>query len=332
VTTLLDVERLHIHFKSSAGEVRAVDDVSLQLPAGGVLGIVGESGSGKSVLVRSVLGLTPKNSVAMMSGHIRFQGTDILALSEKDLNRNYRGKRIAMVFQDPMTALNPVKRIGDQLIEPMMAHLGLDRKSARLEAIDLLDQVGIPKPAERVDDYPHQLSGGMRQRVVIAIALSCKPDLLLADEPTTALDVTVQAQILDLLQLLRVERQMSMILVSHDLGLVASHADHVAVMYGGRLAEVARSETLFVNPRMPYTKGLLDSIPDVAMPSHTRLSAIPGSPPILTVQEPGCRFAPRCGYASQHCLEQRPPMEVALDDASHSWACWNPLSSAGVSA
>jgi peptide/nickel transport system ATP-binding protein len=325
VSNILEVENLRIYFEANGGEVRAVDDVSFELPEGSVLGLVGESGSGKSVLVRSILGLTPSKSVSQISGSIRFSGTDVLSLTETELNRNYRGKRISMVFQDPMTALNPVMTIGDQIADSMRRHLGFDSKQAKARSAELLDSVGIPKPKERLNSYPHELSGGMRQRVVIAIALSCEPDLLLADEPTTALDVTVQAQILDLLHQLRLERGMSMILVSHDLGLVSSYADTVAVMYGGRLAEVANANEIFENPRMPYTRGLIASIPDVGMPGHSRLETIPGSPPDLSVIDPGCRFAPRCSQALEKCTQAKPEFSYDGQEKKHGWACWNPI-------
>lgn len=328
---ILEVKNLTIHFKSDFGVVKAVDNVSFNLAEGSVLGLVGESGSGKSVLVRAILGLTPAESIVKLSGEILFDGIDLLRQSEKKLNRDVRGKRISMVFQDPMTALNPVMTIGQQICDSMRIHLNLTAKQARERALDLLHRVGIPKPAERLDSFPHQLSGGMRQRVVIAIALSCEPDILLADEPTTALDVTVQAQILDLLEDLKAERQMSMIMVSHDLGLVSSRADTVAVMYSGGLAEIANADTIFESPRMPYTRGLLDSIPDIKMPSHTRLKTIPGRPAQATGVDAGCRFEPRCARAIAVCKVSVPSLSFDPSDASHGWACFNPIEIGGES-
>lgn len=328
---ILEVKNLTIHFKSDFGVVKAVDNVSFNLAEGSVLGLVGESGSGKSVLVRAILGLTPAESIVKLSGEILFDGIDLLKRSERQLNRDVRGKRISMVFQDPMTALNPVMTIGQQICDSMRIHLNLTAKQARERALDLLHRVGIPKPSERLDSYPHQLSGGMRQRVVIAIALSCEPDILLADEPTTALDVTVQAQILDLLENLKAERQMSMIMVSHDLGLVSSRADTVAVMYSGGLAEIANADTIFESPRMPYTRGLLDSIPDIKMPSHTRLKTIPGRPAQGSGVDTGCRFESRCARAIAACKVSVPPLSFDPSDASHAWACFNPIEIGGES-
>jgi oligopeptide/dipeptide ABC transporter ATP-binding protein len=331
VRNILEVKNLTIHFKSDFGVVKAVDNVSFNLAEGSVLGLVGESGSGKSVLVRAILGLTPAESISKLSGEILFDGVDLLRQSEKQLNRDVRGKRISMVFQDPMTALNPVMTIGQQVSDSMRIHLNLTARQARARALDLLNRVGIPKPAERLDSYPHQLSGGMRQRVVIAIALSCEPDILLADEPTTALDVTVQAQILDLLEDLKAERKMSMILVSHDLGLVSSRADTVAVMYAGGLAEIANADTIFESPRMPYTRGLLDSIPDIKMPSHTKLKTIPGRPPQGFGVDAGCRFEPRCARAIADCKVSVPLLSFDPADSSHGWACFNPIETGGES-
>jgi peptide/nickel transport system ATP-binding protein len=324
---ILEVENLSIHFKSEFGVVKAVDDVSFVLKQGSVLGLVGESGSGKSVLVRSILGLTPTTSTARLTGKIIFEGTDILGESEKYLNKNVRGKKIAMVFQDPLTALNPVMTIGNQLTDSMRIHLNISGKEALARGIELLEQVGIPNPAERMNSYAHELSGGMRQRVVIAIALSCEPEILLADEPTTALDVTVQAQILDLLDDLRIENQLSMILVSHDLGLVSSRADSVAVMYGGSLVEIADAKRIFTAPRMPYTRGLLNSRPDINMPSHSKLETIPGRPSSAVENVAGCKFSPRCERAIEVCHTKRPLLRIDEKDSSHAWACFNPIDS-----
>ena len=328
---ILEVKNLTVHFKSDGGVVKAVDNVSFNLVEGSTLGLVGESGSGKSVLVRAILGLTPMESIAKISGEVLFDGVNLLMQTERQLNQVVRGKRISMVFQDPMTALNPVMTIGDQISDSMQIHLGLSAKQARERSLDLLHRVGIPKPAERLESYPHQLSGGMRQRVVIAIALSCEPDILLADEPTTALDVTVQAQILDLLEDLKAERQMSMIIVSHDLGLVSSRADRVAVMYSGSLVEIADSKTIFESPRMPYTRGLLDSIPDINMPSHSKLKTIPGRPPQATSVSIGCKFEPRCTRSVDSCKQSVPALSSHSSEVGHAWACFNPIEVGGVS-
>jgi peptide/nickel transport system ATP-binding protein len=272
---LLDVRNLTIRLNSAAGLVHAVEDVSFVLREGQTLGIVGESGSGKSVMARSLMNLLPRRSVAQRQGSVVLSGREISGLSERELQK-LRGAQVAMIFQDPMTALNPVLTICVQVSEPLQQHLGLSKQAARQRAIELLDAVGIPDAANRVDQYPHQLSGGMRQRVVIAIAMACDPALLIADEPTTALDVTVQKQILDLLSRQQTQRRMGMLLITHDLGVVASRADIIAVMYAGRLVELAPATTLFGAMRHPYTEALFNSIPRISDPGHTRLHAIPG--------------------------------------------------------
>jgi oligopeptide/dipeptide ABC transporter ATP-binding protein len=319
---LLEVEDLHTSFRTGRGTVRAVDGVSFTVDRGKTLGIVGESGSGKTVLARSIMGLLPLHDV-IRSGTVHFAGHDLTAMEPAQL-RQVWGAELSMIFQDPMTALNPVKRIGRQITETLRLHLGMDRSEARATAIELLRQVGIPSPEERIRWYPFQLSGGMRQRVMIAIALACAPRLVMADEPTTGLDVTVQAQILDLLAELQRERHMAVILVTHDLGVVAGRADEIVVMYAGRIVERAPTHTLFHDTRMPYTQALMDSIPRLADPSGTRLHAIAGRPPDLIHPPKGCRFAPRCPYVQDRCRESDPPLRTA-GSPDHLFACWFPL-------
>jgi oligopeptide/dipeptide ABC transporter ATP-binding protein len=321
---LLEVEDLHTSFRTGRGLVRAVDGVSLTLARGRTLGIVGESGSGKTVLSRSIMGLLPGSNVER-SGTVRFSGHDLTAMSHAEL-REVWGMQVALVFQDPMTALNPVVRVGRQITESLRLRAGLDRKGAYDTAVALLKSVGIPAPERRLRAYPHELSGGMRQRVMIAIALACGPKLLLADEPTTGLDVTVQAQILDLLATQQRERHMGMILVTHDLGVVANRTDEIAVMYAGRVVEQAPTAELFAHTRMPYTEALLRSIPRLTDASHTRLRAIPGRPPDLSADLQGCRFAPRCPYAQDRCRSEEPPLRTA--GQGHVFRCWYPVGSA----
>jgi peptide/nickel transport system ATP-binding protein len=318
---LLDVVDLKTSFVTERGLVRAVDGVTLSLERGRTLGIVGESGSGKTVLSRSIMGLLPGN--ARREGTVLFEGQDLVGLSPRDL-RDIWGAEIAMVFQDPMTSLNPVVKIGRQITESLRHHLEIDKEQAEEDAVALLTSVGIPEPARRMHEYPHQLSGGMRQRVTIAIALSCGPKLLLADEPTTALDVTVQSQILDLLQTQQRDRFMAMVLVTHDLGVVAGRTDEIAVMYAGKVVERAATHTLFTEVRMPYTESLLASIPRIEMPSHTRLRAIPGRPPDLVNPGPGCRFTARCPYAQPRCAEEEPPL-IPAPTPGHTYQCWYPV-------
>ena len=319
---LLVVDDLHTSFRTSRGTVRAVDGVSLAVERGRTLGIVGESGSGKTVLSRSIMGLLPLRDV-ITSGTVHFEGHDLTAMSPKQL-RQVWGAELSMIFQDPMTALNPVKRIGVQITESLRLHLGMGRSDANATAVELLRQVGIPSPEERIRWYPFQLSGGMRQRVMIAIALACAPRLVLADEPTTGLDVTVQAQILDLLGELQRERHMAVILVTHDLGVVANRADDIVVMYAGRVVERAPTKALFSDTRMPYTRALMDSIPRLSDPSGVRLRAIAGRPPDLIHPPSGCRFAPRCPYAQDKCRQSDPPLRTA-GSPDHLFACWFPL-------
>jgi peptide/nickel transport system ATP-binding protein len=319
---LLEVVDLSTHFVTERGVVRAVDGVTLSIDRGKTLGIVGESGSGKTVLSRSIMGLLPGHNVRR-SGHVLFEGQDLTKLSARDL-RDIWGAEIAMVFQDPMTSLNPVVKIGRQITESLEYHLKLDHDTAVKDAVALLASVGIPEPRARIGEYPHQLSGGMRQRVTIAIALACGPKLLLADEPTTALDVTVQAQILDLLGAKQRERFMAMLLVTHDLGVVAGRTDEIVVMYAGKVVEKAPTYELFTDMKMPYTEALMASIPRVEHPSHTRLRAIAGRPPDLVSPPPGCRFAPRCPYAQPRCLEEEPPL-LPAPTPGHVYRCWYPV-------
>ena len=318
---LLDVDDLHTTFRTPRGRVRAVDGVSLTLNRGRTLGLVGESGCGKSVLSRTIMGLLP--SSAERSGTVTFAGQRLDELSAPEL-RSYWGTQVAMVFQDPMTSLNPVMRIGRQITESLRYHFEMDKGEAQATALALLKSVQIPEPERRLRQYPQELSGGMRQRVVIAIALACGPKLLFADEPTTALDVTVQAQILDLLRLQQREREMAMILVTHDLGVVAGHTDDVAVMYAGQIVEQAPTRTLFASMRMPYTAALLQSIPKLDDARHTRLKVIAGRPPDLVAPPEGCRFAARCPQAQERCRQEMPPL-LEAEEPGHLYRCWYPV-------
>ena len=319
---LLEVDDLKTHFLTERGAVRAVDGVSFTLERGRTLGIVGESGSGKTVLSRSLMGLVPTKNVARY-GRVRYEGAEISTYGPNEM-RSLWGTELSMIFQDPMTSLNPVMTVGNQITEALRHHLDMEKPEARETAVSLLSSVGIPEPAQRIKEYPHQLSGGMRQRVMIAIALACGPRLLFADEPTTALDVTVQAQILDLLQDQQVERHMALILVTHDLGVVAARADEIAVMYAGKIVEKAPTSILFTNMKMPYTEALLKSIPKLENQSHTRLEVITGRPPDLIDPPVGCNFAPRCPYVQPKCETEEPPLQTA-DAAGHEYACWFPV-------
>ncbi len=319
---LLEVTDLKTHFRTDKGRVRAVDGVTFTLGRGKTLGVVGESGSGKTILSRSIMGLLPRHNV-IREGSVRYDGREISDYSE-DQMRAIWGSEMAMVFQDPMTSLNPVLKIGRQITESLRQHLHMDKDEATETAIALLSSVGIPEPSVRIDEFPHQLSGGMRQRVTIAIALACGPKLLFADEPTTALDVTVQAQILNLLQKQQRERHMAMILVTHDLGVVAGRTDEIAVMYGGQVVEKAPTPVLFAKMKMPYTEALMNSIPKLESPSHTRLEVIAGRPPDLVNPPKGCKFAPRCRYAQPKCFEHEPPL-VQGEDEGHYFRCWFPV-------
>jgi oligopeptide transport system ATP-binding protein len=304
---LLEVTDLHTHFFTEDGLVRAVNGVSFYVEKGETLGIVGESGSGKSVTSLSIMRLVPSPPGKIVSGKILFDGEDLLTYDEDDM-RKIRGKNIAMIFQDPMTSLNPVLTIGRQITESLELHLKLSGKEARRRAGELLALVGIPSPDKRLDDYPHQFSGGMRQRVMIAMALSCNPDLLIADEPTTALDVTIQAQILELINKLKSELGMAVIIITHDLGVVARMADRLNVMYAGRIVEEGPTERIFADPRMPYTIGLLQSIPRLDEERGRRLNPIRGLPPDLINLPEVCPFAPRCDFVQEACYQQVPAL------------------------
>ncbi len=321
---LLVVEDLRTHFEVEAGTVKAVDGVSFTLDRGRTLGVVGESGSGKTVLSRSIMRLNTAGN-AITTGTVRYDGVDLLAKSPKDMQKLW-GVEMAMVFQDPMTSLNPVVKVGRQLTEHLRHHLGVSKSEARATAVELLRSVRIPEADQRFDNYPHEMSGGMRQRVCIAIALACGPKMLFADEPTTALDVTVQHQILNLLAQQQEERFMTMILVTHDLGVVAGRTDEIAVMYAGRIVEKAPTAELFRDMRHPYTQALLWSIPKMSEPKHTRLSAIAGRPPDLINPPKGCKFSPRCPYAQDRCREEEPPLSAAAGP-DHQFRCWYPVGS-----
>ncbi|MCS6780815.1 MAG: ABC transporter ATP-binding protein [Geminicoccaceae bacterium] len=303
---MLSVRGLTTELRTEQGRFNAVDSVSFDLFPGEVLGIVGESGCGKSMTALSILGLVPRPPGRIVAGEVLFEGRDLVRLPERELQR-VRGAKIAMIFQEPMTSLNPVFTIGDQLAETLRHHERLGRRAARARAVELLARVGIPAPAERLDSYPHELSGGMRQRVMIAIALACNPKVLLADEPTTALDVTIQAQILDLLERLQAELGMAVVIITHDLGIVAEFAHRVLVMYAGRVIEEGPVAAIFDTPAHPYTRGLLASLPDLEGESE-RLVPIPGNVPVLAELPPGCRFAPRCGLALPACRAADPPL------------------------
>ncbi|MGH2903397.1 MAG: ABC transporter ATP-binding protein [Solirubrobacteraceae bacterium] len=316
---LLRVEDLRVEFPTEDGVVKAVDGVSYEIARGRTLGVVGESGSGKTVAAMTVLGLTRAQG-AKIGGGILFEGRDLLSLAEGEL-RKVRGNEIAMIFQDPSTALHPLYRVGAQIVEALKAHQELSKAQARARTIELLGLVGIPDPGRRVDDHPHEFSGGMRQRAMIAMALANEPKLLIADEPTTALDVTVQAQILALLARLRDELGMAIVIVTHDLGVVAEIADEIAVMYAGRIVESASAETLLGCPEHPYTWGLLRSIPSLDGPRVERLEPIPGTPPSLIDPPSGCHFHPRCAYAQPDHARIDPPLLALPDDPSHAVAC-----------
>ena len=316
---LLEVRGLKVRFTTEDGVVRAVDGVDFDLARGQVLGIVGESGSGKSVTALTVLGLTRERN-ALFEGEVLYQGRNLLALSEREL-RTVRGNEIAMIFQDPMTSLNPVYRVGEQIVEAIVTHEPVSKRQARQRAVELLRQVGIPNPNQRVDDYPHQFSGGMRQRAMIAMALSCNPSVLIADEPTTALDVTIQAQIIELIDNLKDEFDSAVILITHDLGVVAEIADEIIVMYAGRVVERGAKRQIFYDPQMPYTWGLLGSIPRLDRPKGGKLASIKGAPPSLINLPTGCKFRPRCPHAFDKCIDE-PALENRVEDARHLDRCW----------
>lgn len=320
MTALLEVKGLQTQFFTQDGVVHAVNGISYKLNEGETLAIVGESGSGKSVSVMSLIRLIPQPPGKIVAGEVWFDGRDLMQMSDDEV-RQVRGNRIAMIFQDPMTSLNPVLTIGQQIMEALQLHLGMNKGEARKRSIELLEMVGIPGAGNRLDSYPHQFSGGMRQRVMIAMGLSCNPQLLIADEPTTALDVTIQAQIVDLVLQLRDQLGMAIIWITHDLGVVAGLAERVIVMYAGHIVEEAEVHELYDEPHHPYTLGLLRSVPRLDMGKSKRLIPIHGLPPDLVDLPPGCPFAPRCEYRTEKCLQEDPPIETL--SPTRRVACWN---------
>lgn len=320
MSSLIRIEDMSVSFATPRGTLKAVRNVSFDLATGESLGVVGESGSGKTVLSRAIMGLLP--GTATRTGTIHFQD-NLISDMPRDQVRKMWGTGMAMIFQDPMTALNPVRRVGNQLTESLTVRLDMPKKEARAKALELLKRVRIPDPESMMRKFPHQLSGGMRQRIMIAIAVSCNPSMLFADEPTTALDVTVQAQVLELLSELRKEFNMGMILVTHDLGVVAGHTDKIAVMYAGDVVEFAPTRSLFSNMKMPYTEALLKSIPRLETPTGTRLPVIEGRLPDPTKDEPGCPFANRCPYVTDKCRAEKPPLIDNND--GHFYRCWFPI-------
>jgi oligopeptide/dipeptide ABC transporter ATP-binding protein len=320
VAALLEVDSLQTHFSTSGGVVRAVDGVSWDVQEGETVALVGESGCGKSVSALSVMRLVSAPAGRIVGGRILFKGRDLLTLSEEEM-RHLRGREMAMIFQEPMTSLNPVLTVGRQLTEGLEIHLGMETAAARRRAAELLAMVGIPDPARRLPQYPHQFSGGMRQRMMIAMALACNPSLILADEPTTALDVTIQAQILELLKDLSRRLGVAMLIITHNLGVVARYADRVNVMYAGRIVERGTARELYANPRHPYTLGLLKSVPRLDVPRRQRLDPIEGQPPDLTRLPPGCAFGPRCAFRVERCSVEVPPLRP-IATPGHVAACW----------
>ncbi|HRC62843.1 MAG: ABC transporter ATP-binding protein [Dehalococcoidia bacterium] len=316
---LLEVRNLRTYFYTEEGVVRAVDGVSWELEEGETLGLVGESGSGKSVTAMSILRLIPRPPGRIVEGEILFEGQDLLKASDDEI-RHIRGNRIGMVFQEPMTSLNPVLTIGAQIGEALQLHLGLDRAQSDARVTELLELVGIPEAGNRIHDFPHQFSGGMRQRVMIAMALACNPKLLIADEPTTALDVTIQAQVLEVMARLSNELGTAVVIITHNLGVVSRYADRVNVMYAGKIVESGATLDIFKDPRHPYTVGLMASVPRLDATEHKRLYAIEGQPPLLIDPIPGCPFEPRCDWRIEKCKSEAPPLE--LKAAKHWAACW----------
>ena len=319
MTKLLEVKNLTTQFFTTAGIVQAVDNVSFDIDEGETVAVVGESGCGKSVSALSILRLIPWPPGKIVGGSINFAGKDLLALSDAEI-RTIRGREISMVFQEPMTSLNPVLSIGLQLTETMEHHLGISNSEAHQKAVELLGLVGISEPERRLSQYPHHLSGGMRQRVMIALALSCEPKLIIADEPTTALDVTIQAQILELMKNLTKQMGVALIVITHNLGVVARYADRVNVMYAGKLVEMGQAREIYHDPHHPYTLGLLASVPRMDQPRGTRLIPIDGQPPDLTLLDSGCAFRPRCRFAVDQCATEIPPLQTV--DHEHASACW----------
>ena len=327
---LLQVKNLCTQFDTPKGIARAVDGVTFSLDRGKTLGIVGESGSGKSVLSRTIIDILAKDGAVLYDGEIIFEGRDLRNLNEKEM-RDVRGREIAMVFQDPMSSLNPVKKIGKQITEVLTKRMGMSSHLAKVRAAELINSVGIPDAEEQLGRYPMHLSGGMRQRVAIAIAIACEPKLLIADEPTTALDVTIQAQILDLLKEQQEKHDMSVILITHNLGIVSGYTDDVAVMYAGKIVEKCSTRELISNPIMPYTEALMNSAPSLADAPHTRLKAISGLPPNLLNLPEGCSFSSRCSYKDQKCINDVPDLTL-LKNTKHSFACWYPLAQSSTKA
>jgi oligopeptide/dipeptide ABC transporter ATP-binding protein len=322
VANLLEVEDLRTHFETSAGLVRAVDGISYDVGEGETVAVVGESGCGKSVGALSILRLIPTPPGRVVSGSIRFNGRDLLALSEEEI-RKVRGREIGMIFQEPMTSLNPVLTIGLQLTETIRQHFSISKEAAEARAVELLGMVGIAEPVRRMRQYPHHLSGGMRQRVMIAVALSCEPKLIIADEPTTALDVTIQAQILELMKDLTRRLGVSLIIITHNLGVVARYADRVNVMYAGRIVETGTARQIYHDPQHPYTLALLRSVPRMDQPRKAKLDPVEGQPPDLTRLDPGCAFRPRCRFAVSRCRDAAPVLDVI--ERGHLSACWEKL-------
>lgn len=316
---VLDVANLKTVFNTRDGVVHAVNGVSFSLAPGELLGVVGESGSGKSVTMMSLMGLLPTPPAEIQSGEIIYNGEDVMAMSPSEL-RSLRGGQIGFIFQDPMTSLNPVFNVGFQIMEPLREHLKMNKVDARARAVELLELVGIPDAASRLKDYPHQFSGGMRQRVMIAIALACDPKVLIADEPTTALDVTIQAQILELIKELRQKMGMAIVWITHDLGVIAGIADRVAVMYAGQIVEHAPVKELFRNPQHPYTRALLETLPKVDGARDERLQSIDGQPPNMAAHPTSCEFAPRCRHVMDKCRQEN-PLRVGIGEG-HDVACW----------
>ena len=321
LANLLEVKGLQTQFFTQDGVVHAVNGITYSLAEGETIGIVGESGCGKSVSVLSVMRLIPQPPGKIVAGEVVFKGEDLLKMSDEQIRR-IRGKQIAMIFQDPMTSLNPVLTVGQQIMEALQLHLNMNKAQARQRTVELLEMVGIPLSADRVDDYPHQFSGGMRQRVMIAMALSCDPTLLIADEPTTALDVTIQAQIVELVKRLKEDVGMAIIWITHDLGIVAGLAERVIVMYAGFIIEMASVKDLYGDPRHPYTLGLLASIPRLDAVQQAKLTPIEGLPPDLIDPPTGCPFAPRCTYRIDRCLEENPTLDTINVGQEHRAACW----------
>jgi peptide/nickel transport system ATP-binding protein/oligopeptide transport system ATP-binding protein len=324
-TSILEIQGLKTYFETARGTIKAVDGVDLSLEKGDTLGVVGESGGGKTVRAVSIMKLVPKPAGRIVAGKIIFNGTDLVPLNESSM-RGIRGKDISMIFQEPMTSLNPVLKIGDQVSEVIRIHQGLSAREALEQAVDILRMVGIPAPEQRAGEYPHQMSGGMRQRVIIAMAIACRPKLILADEPTTALDVTIQAQILDILNKLKEELETSVVLITHDLGVIAETARNVAVMYAGKVVEYSDVKSLFSDPLHPYTEGLLQSVPKInklkACEENGYLKTIPGSVPSLYSLPPGCSFQDRCPVVMEKCRREEPFLkEVSSGHFSRCWRC-----------